>query len=192
MFQSKRSSGGSHEYMYSSLLKCLSKMDPLFTIMTLRKYTVYKTGCKKIKIPRLWFVWSINSWKMAYNLRLLQSIISWTVVLSHHITRYSHLHISTASLKIVAVHLLLWSSWETTHLCEHYDQVTANAYAIMLVLHQDAWNPVLGNTRHVQVISRILWQVPWLIPAAAVLSAILEWLVRTNVATSWILKFSLD
>jgi hypothetical protein len=33
------------------------------------------------------------------------------------------------------------------------DQVTANAQAIVtLVLSQDVWNTVLGNTRHVQVI----------------------------------------
>jgi hypothetical protein len=33
------------------------------------------------------------------------------------------------------------------------DQVTTNAHAIVtLVLYQDAWNPVLGNAGHVQVI----------------------------------------
>jgi hypothetical protein len=35
----------------------------------------------------------------------------------------------------------------------------------------------------------ILWQVPWLIPAAAAISStILEWLAHTNFATSWILS----
>jgi hypothetical protein len=33
----------------------------------------------------------------------LTSIILWTVVLSHHISRYIHLHISTSTLKIVAI-----------------------------------------------------------------------------------------
>jgi hypothetical protein len=36
---------------------------------------------------------------------------------------------------------------------------------------------------------RILWQVPWLIPAAAaILSTVWEQLAHTNVATSWILS----
>jgi hypothetical protein len=43
--------------------------------------------------------------------------------------------------------------------CQHWyiiiNQVTANAHAIViLVLHQDVWNIVLGNMRHVQVIRR--------------------------------------
>jgi hypothetical protein len=42
----------------------------------------------------------------------------------------------------------IYKRWYST-----VDEVTANAHAIVtLGLHQDAWNTVLGNTRHVQVI----------------------------------------
>jgi hypothetical protein len=47
---------------------------------------------------------------------------------------------------------------------------------------------VLGNMRYFQVI-RILWQVPWLIPAAAITSTIWERLARTNFLD---LEFSSD
>jgi hypothetical protein len=86
--------------------------------------------------------------------------------------------------------LQLWSGWQTSNLCRHYWSGHSSVYTIFaLVLHQDTWNNVLDNTRHVQVV-RILWQVSWLILAAAAMTSctIWEWLAYTNIAASWILS----
>jgi hypothetical protein len=57
-----------------------------------------------------------------------------------------------------------------------------------VVLRQDVWNVVLCKRRHVPDIT-ILWQVPWVIMAAAATSsAIWERLACIDVETSWILS----
>jgi hypothetical protein len=60
--------------------------------------------------------------------------------------------------------------------------------SVTLALLQDMWNNVLGNTRHVHVIRQNFVQVPWLIPAAAILCTVWEQLAHTGIATSWILS----
>jgi hypothetical protein len=47
--------------------------------------------------------------------------------------------------------LLLWSGWETSHLCQTIDQVTADACHVGLA-SVCMGNTVLGNLKHVQVI----------------------------------------
>jgi hypothetical protein len=69
------------------------------------------------------------------------------------------------------------------------DQVTANAHAIVtLVFRQDAWNTVLGNARHVQVVRQnFMASTMGLNPAVATTSStVWERLARTNFVTSWI------
>ena len=70
------------------------------------------------------------------------------------------------------------------------DQVTTNRHAIItLVLRQDAWYTVLGNTRHVQVIGQNYLYVPKLTPTAAARSST-DWerLAHINIETSSILR----
>jgi hypothetical protein len=63
------------------------------------------------------------------------------------------------------------------------DHITAIAQAIVtLILRQDAWNTVLGNMSHVQVIR---YASP---SAAGTSSTVTEQLARTNFATFWILN----
>jgi hypothetical protein len=80
----------------------------------------------------------------------LQFIIPWTVVLSQHITRHSYPHPPSKYSPFVSC----YDPVEKRPIfVSTIDQVTANALAIVtMVLCQDAWNTVLGNTRRVQVI----------------------------------------
>jgi hypothetical protein len=62
-----------------------------------------------------------------------------------------HLHISTSSPKIVAFVSCYDPVEKRPISVSTVDQVTANAHAIVtLVLRQDAWNSLLGNTWYVQ------------------------------------------
>jgi hypothetical protein len=68
---------------------------------------------------------------------LLQSIIPWTVVLSHDITRYIQLHISTSSLKM-KVCQCLYSSWKHCWQTFAGKSHTASHLAVMISLAD--WN----------------------------------------------------
>jgi hypothetical protein len=117
---------------------------------------------------------------------LLQSIISWTMVLSHHITRYPH--------ALTHIHILPQNSrhWP---LCESANVgISPSIRSPQILMRSSGWTrgTLCWVTRGMFTSpDRIMWQVPWLIPAAAadaISSTVWQRSARTNVATSWILS----
>jgi hypothetical protein len=80
-------------------------------------------------------------------------------------------------------HLLLCSSWETSHLCQHYwcGHCKWSCWSCVRMHGPLCW-VTWDKFRSADI---LLWQIPWLILAAVTWSNFWEWLAQTNVASPW-------